>query len=190
MTIFRPYLEDPEDDNICASFASTDSSPNAIFNASLRQLQRVVFDHIKLYYQAERYSAMLNPAVMHICNVVLADMTRKDARFYFLLCLKFWAAGVQACPVFADIAQGYLSLGLQNGCISAQEARRWKQLIADQTEAAAGDVACSVIVNFDQQVSMNNAYGDDRAHHLSQRFEELAMVDELTNLRQSESPQA
>lgn len=157
------------------SFASSDSSPDAIFNASLKQLKRLVLAY-RTRFEGRRYSAWLNAAAQHVCNVVIRETNDPTWRFYFSLCMGYWKESVVAFPVMAAIAKANLSLALSAGCVSGAEAH----MILGEIESRAQhhkevEVAVSAIADFERA-----AFADDqvRIDELGQQFELLTWFDE------------
>lgn len=177
MNIFRPFLEVPES-SLLRSFTSTDSSPTAVFNASARQLERLLVE-LTSAKKSKARSAMLNPVAMHTSNIALMSKERKDWRFYLLLSLSYWVEAVRSYPVFADVAQGYLSLAIQNRGLSSREARRWKDKLTRRSKRhGAEEIACSVIVDYNLAMEADR---DIRAYELAQQFDDLAFFEDLIN---------
>ena len=167
------------------SFASSDSCPITIYNASFQQLKRLLLQAQKEPSYSIQ-SGLLNPAAMHMANVILAHSGFESWRTYFLLCMRFWVDATASFPVLADIAQGYMSLAVQNGGLSTLEARRLQKVLAKKGRRHEAGEFSSVIVDFDGSVERGAFY---RANELAERFNELAMFDELTtgNVVQPES---
>ncbi|EGU76976.1 hypothetical protein FOXB_12508 [Fusarium oxysporum f. sp. conglutinans Fo5176] len=176
LNIFRPLLPTSGRFRL-RSFASSDSSPVSVYHASFQQLKRLLVEAMT----RPRYSiqsGLLNPAVMHISNIILAHSDRRNYRYYLLLCMSFWIDATPSFPVLADIARGYLSLALRNRSLSAQDARSLKQKLTKIREQYSSNEVSSVIVDFDCATAQGASY---RANELAQKFDEHAMFEEFTN---------
>ncbi|EXA28888.1 hypothetical protein FOVG_19546 [Fusarium oxysporum f. sp. pisi HDV247] len=176
LNIFRPLLPTSGRFRL-RSFASSDSSPVSVCHASFQQLKRLLVEAMT----RPRYSiqsGLLNPAVMHISNIILAHSDRRNYRHYLLLCMSFWIDATPSFPVLADIARAYLSLALRDRSLSAQDARILKQKLTKIREQYSSNEVSSVIVDFDCATAQGASY---RANELAQKFDEYAMFEEFTN---------
>ncbi|CAI6341681.1 unnamed protein product [Periconia digitata] len=176
LNVFRPLLQQSGSCRL-RSFASSDSSPISVFHASFQQLKRLLIEAMT----RPRYSiqsGLLNPAVMHISNIILAHSDSRAYRYYFLLCMSFWIDATPSFPVLADIARGYLSLALRTRSISAQDARGLKQKLAQISRQYSSNEVSSVIVDFDRATIQGASY---RANELAREFDEHAMFEEFTH---------
>ena len=183
LNIFRPFLPSSGSSRL-RSFTSGDSSPAAIVNASFQQLKRLLVEAIKRPSYTVQ-SALMNPAVMHISNILLAHSDRQSWHDYFSLCMSFWVDSIPSFPVLADIAQGCLSLALLNGNRSKEEAQKLKQALVNVSgHCTLRKVSSSVIVDFDRAVAHGDSY---RAYEIAQKFDDFAMFDELTTGRANPS---
>jgi hypothetical protein len=123
-------------------------------------------------------SGLLNPAVMHISNIILAHSDRQNWHDYFLLCMSFWVDAIPSFPVLADIAQGYLSLAVLGGNLSTDEAQKLKRVLAKASgQYTVEKVSSSVIIDFDRAVTHEDSY---RAYEIVQKFDDQTMFDEYT----------
>jgi hypothetical protein len=179
------------------SFVSIDSSPDVVFNASLRQLQRLVYQ-----YQAnvvpQRYSVWVNNAAMHASDaalrgtrpppppqrraeeevvvVVVDDAEDAEWRFYFLLCMRYWKTSVGAYPMLVHVAQATLTIAMELGRVSATEAR---ELMSEVEHRARhhdmARMATSSIIEFERAALAGEKF---RVTELARRFDELAISDQ------------
>jgi len=177
LDLFRPFLQQTEEPRLL-SFTSLDSSPDAIFNASLRQLRRLVVDYFT-NRQPRDYSIWLNAATIHVSSTAVRSADDPDWRFYFLLCMGVWTEGVLRYPLMADIAQANLSLAMDVGCVTGLEAQAlMEELHVRSRHRRRAEVATSAIFDFDRAVSAEE--GGFRIHELARRFDDLATFDMLT----------
>lgn len=157
------------------SFAASDSSPDAVFSASLKQLKRIVLEY-RMRFHGKQYSAGLNAAVQHVFNLVIREPDDPTWRFYFSLCMGYWMESVVSFPVMAAIVKANLSLALTIGCVTGAEA----QTLLEEIEFRArhhekAEVAFSAIADFERAV-----FADDevRIDELGQQFEMLTWLDD------------
>lgn len=184
LNIFRPFLT-PSGNSRLRSFASLDSSPVAILYATVQQLKRLLVEAIKRPSYIVQ-SGLLNPAVMHISNVILAHSDRQNWHNYFLLCMSFWIDAIPSFPVLADIAQGYLSLALFTGKLSTDEAQKLQQVLAQASgQYKVEKVSSSVIIDFDRAVTHGDSY---RAYEIVQKIDDHTIFDEFTTGNTSQDP--
>src|SRR3569833_396883 len=85
LDLFRPFLRTSENTRL-RSFSSFDSSPRTVFNASFRQLQRLLVEYCTRC-DPRLYNFFLNGAVLHISHIILHDTKIPEWRFYLLLCM-------------------------------------------------------------------------------------------------------
>lgn len=159
------------------SFASLDSTTRPVFEASLRQLQRLLSqDQVRVHHR--RYPMWLNNATMHVSSALLQNSNNKEWRFYFMLRIRYWQDAAITYPMVSQVAQAALSIALDLGRISGGEAHELMDGIrrnAHHYELA--EMVTISIMNFEKV-----AAGEDgvRITELASRFEELTIFDEWT----------
>jgi hypothetical protein len=160
------------------SFAALDSSPQSVFQASLNQLQRILFEY-QARNQSKSLSLWLAPASLHVANAVLNITNHPDWHFYFSLCMRYWKQCAICFPVAIELAQATLSLALSKGRITGLEASTLMEGIREQAKHhdMTEIITVSIIIDFELAMSSKN---DSRCHVLARRFNELIMFDELT----------
>lgn len=181
--IFRPFIRASEERAAqererLPSFCSGDSSPNAVFDASVNQLKRLVFDYYFSYPQ-ESYTAIFNVALVQLAYVSVKKDVDSDWRLYFLFCIRCWQDLYICYPIFLDTGQAYLSMALREGMLNTSEAR---SLVAELQQKgghheAIKELGTSCLADFDlAMISPDEA----TAHALAKKFDELAVLADLT----------
>nr|RBQ87323.1 hypothetical protein FVER53263_00157 [Fusarium verticillioides] len=108
LDIFRPFTHGRHKNYTLKSFSSRDSTPKTIFSASLNQLKRLA-----LLYRTQQmpnsYMPYINISLIHIANTICRETDDPTAKFYFLLCIRYWQhldeADVQAvAQKFEEVA--------------------------------------------------------------------------------------
>ncbi|CAO2658120.1 Nn.00g073800.m01.CDS01 [Neocucurbitaria sp. VM-36] len=179
LNLFRPFLEPPHIMRL-RSFSSQDSTSQAVFAASFRQLKRLIYDYRTLVPRHLARSCIFNVAVQHVCSVIVQHTdTDPSWKFFFRLCFDYWKDVYVQHRVFQAVVPAHLSLALQNGAITAQEAKSMMvefQGYGEHHKAAEGVLTDSVL---DFQAAIENR-GDARVDQLAEKFDELVMFDEFT----------
>jgi hypothetical protein len=175
--VFRPFLHNDGSTTLrMLSFASTDSTPRAIHDLSIRQLQRVIVE-FSVQYDPSRYSHFFIAATLLVSNTILEQAEDETWRFWFLLCTRFWKEVVVKCPVALQFAQASLSFAMNVGCVTGADARKlMAQIESNLRRNEHVEVATSVIFDFNQAL---RATGEFRANEIAGKFEELSMFDDL-----------
>jgi hypothetical protein len=175
--MFRPFLRTDGDTKLrMRSFASADSSPRAIHDLSIRQLQRLILE-LSIQYDSSRYSHFFIAATLLVSNTVVHQTDDPQWKFWFLLCARFWKEVVVKCPVALQFAQANLSFAMNVGCVSGADARK----LMAQTEANArrnehAEITTAAIFDFNQAML---ATGEYRTNELASKFEELSFLDDV-----------
>ncbi|KAK8117696.1 uncharacterized protein PG998_005977 [Apiospora kogelbergensis] len=158
LTLFRPFLQGPQRDQKLRVFTSADSSPGAIYEASIIQMKHIVLQH-HLDYPGKPFSNFACAGYIQLCSTIAGELgpsatantrnsttksERRENRFYFDL----WP-----------------SLGLASR----------KKGAAFPT--AVQPMQAQVIVNFDLAVV---DVGAARAQVLASKLEDLVLFDEFT----------
>ncbi|KAM0487395.1 hypothetical protein ACHAP7_001908 [Fusarium lateritium] len=175
LDLFRPFL-DAMDAFRLKSLSSQDSSPKAVFDASMRQLQRIVLDYTT-NYEPRLYNFILNGAVLHVFHSTLQSKDTLDWRFNIALGMGWMKEIFIRVPIIGKVAQAFMAVGMGSGMISNKEAREFMQDLQRQgRHKDLDDITASCIVDFEVAMSSNH---DGRAQELAKRFEELALFDEF-----------
>ncbi|KAF4456621.1 Conidial development protein fluffy [Fusarium austroafricanum] len=154
-------------------------SPKAVFNASMRQLQRIVLDYTT-NYDPRFYNFILNGAILHIFHTTLENRDTLGWRFNVALGMGWMKEIFIRFPIIGKVAQAYMAIGMGSGMISSKEAREFMQDLQQRgRHKDMDDITALCIVDF--EVAMSSSQ-DGRAQDLAQRFEELALFDEFIEI--------
>ncbi|KAF5542980.1 conidial development fluffy [Fusarium mexicanum] len=177
LDIMRPFAQGHQSYNL-QSFSSPDSTPKTIFSASLNQLKRLA-----LLYRTQQmpnsYMPYINISLVHIASTICKETNDPTAKFYFLLCVRYWQHLYVGYPLFGDVAQAFLTMAINNGLITNREAKRFMAELKGQGEhhgLADAGISTSLIVDFD--LAMTNKE-EANVQAVAQKFEEVALFDEF-----------
>ncbi|KAF5590376.1 conidial development fluffy [Fusarium pseudoanthophilum] len=175
LDIFRPFAHGRHKNYTLKSFSSQDSTPKTIFSASLNQLKRLA-----LLYRTQQmpnsYMPYINISLIHIANTICRETNDPTAKFYFLLCIRYWQHLYVGYPIFGGIAQAFLTMAINNGLITNREAKRLMAEVKAQGGHHDEGISTSLIVDFDLAMT-NRDEADVQA--VAQKFEEVALFDEF-----------
>ncbi|KAF5582748.1 transcription activator acu-15 [Fusarium pseudocircinatum] len=178
LDLFRPFIEG---NNIVKlkTFSSQDSSPKAVFEASMRQLQRIILDYT-MNYEPRLYNFILNGAVLHVFHTTLQNRDTLGWRFNLRLGMGWMKEIFVRFPVIGKVAQAYMAIGMGSGMISNIEAREFMQDLQRRgRHKDLDDITALCIVDFEVAMSSN---GDGRAQDVAQKFDELALLNEFITI--------
>lgn len=175
LDIFRPFAHGGHKTYTLRSFSSQDSTPKTIFSASLNQLKRLA-----LLYRTQQmpnsYMPYINISLIHIANTICRETNDPTAKFYFLLCIRYWQHLYVGYPIFGGIAQAFLTMAINNGLITNREAKKLMAEVKGQGGHHGEGISTSLIVDFDLAMT-NRDEADVQA--VAQKFEEVALFDEF-----------
>lgn len=114
MDIWRPFLTRSGGDGNLRNFQSHDNTPAAAYNASVRQLKRLVYQFRKTL-EATNLTMLVTPGYLYLVNEVFRDSTASDAQFYFLLSTHGYLAIGPWCRGISGIAKAFMSFGERIG---------------------------------------------------------------------------
>ncbi|KAK1757131.1 conidial development fluffy [Echria macrotheca] len=166
------------------SFNSSDSSPNTIYNASINQLLQLI-----LWSCAQGRLHSINVYVNASFLALLGALLKRDPdkpretskRLYFLLCIRVCADLYVAYPVYANIAQAYLTMGIRHGVISGAEASAlFEELKRRGLHHDAPDKAVATpYVEFEPASTEPEK---TQVHVLASQFEGVSLLDQFTTM--------
>ncbi|KAM0740065.1 hypothetical protein ACQRIT_005249 [Beauveria bassiana] len=178
LTLFQPFQGNVEE--LCLrSFTSPDATPSAIYNASLKQLQRLIYTHHNRKAQSPTI-CFFNTAVMKVSIEVLkcADYD-PDWYFYFRLCFQFWKDAFVCYRPFQLIAQANLAAALDCGALSSNTANAMMQEIraVGKHHMASDEAVIQGLLDFDLAT---RSLQEAQIVAMAQRFDELLLFNDLT----------
>ncbi|KAI9151383.1 hypothetical protein HJFPF1_08585 [Paramyrothecium foliicola] len=175
LDLFRPFLESPKPIQL-RSFSSQDSSPKAVFDASFRQLQRVLFD-CAANYDPRFFNFTMSAAVLHTIYILFQNKDTLEWDFNLSLSMSWLKELFVRFAVMGKVAQAYMTLGMDSGMITSAGAQAFMEdLHHCGRQHNLADVAVSCIVDF--EVAMSSKSGG-RAQQLAQKFDEMALFHEF-----------
>lgn len=160
---------------VLRTFASTDSTPEGVIDASLRQLKRLMIS-FRLSYAHASFNIHWHLCLIYIANSALADSeTDPEWRFYFMACLSGYNALYPAYPVAELCFKGLLTMAMEKNKIGPAEARRLlKELLRRGEHHRMTDVYSGMRLDLDA----TNLKGSAKAvEDLAARFEASALHD-------------
>ncbi|KAF5628904.1 conidial development fluffy [Fusarium sp. NRRL 52700] len=177
LDILRPFAQGHHN-YILQSFSSPDSTPQTIYSASLNQLKRLA-----LLYRTQQmpnsYMPYINISLVHIASTICKEINDPTAKFYFLLCVRYWQHLYVGYPLFGDVAQAFLTMAINNGLITNREAKRLMAELKGQGEHHGledAGISTSLIVDFDLALTNKE---EANVQAVAQKFEEVALFDEF-----------
>ena len=181
LDIFRPFLCHPEaTHHRFVTFYSSDNTPDAAFQASVKQLKRLILLY-RSQYPPSRYSILWHTALIYVANAVLKDR-ESDAewRYYLLLCIYGYVHLRKAYRVAEVSGRALLALTMRHGGLSAEEARNiLRDMENEQIVKPSTDIRATFMA--DLTLAMTDPW-EASVERLSQQFEDLALLREFTNL--------
>jgi hypothetical protein len=179
LTIFRPFIESASDVRL-NSFSSKDSTPSAVYSASLRQLERLLYNYLS-QMPPMPVCWSFNGAILQISQAVLKNTHRHPSwKFYFGLCLQYWKEAYMCYRVFLPIFQGTLAVALQSGAISGTEAKAMMEdfLMRGKHHEAPEESVTSAVIDF--ELALSNPQ-EATLDVIAKKFDELITFHDLTD---------
>ncbi|KAI9163565.1 nitrate assimilation regulatory protein nira [Paramyrothecium foliicola] len=131
-------------------------SPKTVFDASLRQLQRILLDYTS-NYDPRFYNFIINGAVLHVLDVTLHNRDTLGWRLNITLGMGWIREIYVRFAVIGKVAQAYMAIGLDTGMISNEEAVEFMEALQLRgRHQNLADVAVSCIVDFGVAMSSQN----------------------------------
>lgn len=182
--MFRPFLSSPEEKNKrLRTFSSADSSPNAIFDASLQQLQRLVLVY-RINYRSSTYTILWHTALVYVANAMLSEPERHESWLSYLMLCIYGYEGLRRSWRVADvITRALLSMMLRNRSISTDLARdilaNFQTMGEPGDELAFGEMRATFMADMDMAVSHPEAATVEKQ---ADQLEEIASLMDYTTL--------
>jgi hypothetical protein len=186
LDLFRPFVAKRRSaETHLKTFASTGSTAQAVFDASVAQLKRLILVY-RTEHELTHRCITWHTGMVYLANAILkagggaaAADAPDDRRFYFLLCIYGYQNLYAGFRVAATVAQGLLSMAIRDGALPSSEARVLLEELYKNGKhhAVLGNVRSTFIV--DQELALTNSE-EAQVETLAEKFEELALLDELT----------
>lgn len=166
------------------TFASSDSSPEAVCTASVEQLKRLITNY-RLNYRSSAISILWHTALIYVVNaVLLTDSTEETWYPYLLLCVYGYERLGRSWRVAEGISKGLLSMILQKSDVPSHMARRIMHDIENSTiNRLPGEIRATFMA--DLSLGLSNP-GSATVEHLAEQFEGNAMLSDYTNIHDHE----
>jgi hypothetical protein len=118
-------------------------------------------------------------ALIHIANAILGDTKDPAWRFYLFFCVESYGELRRAFRFAETIGRSILSMALQQGDLSADEARRLMvQFEENRLTSPSEDIRATFMA--DLNLAMTDPE-EASVESLSDRFEDIALFREFTN---------
>ncbi|KAF5601626.1 nitrogen assimilation transcription factor nit-4 [Fusarium pseudocircinatum] len=154
------------------------SSPDAAYKASVNQLKRLVVVY-REKYACSSYTMLWHTALIHIANAILGDTKDPAWRYYLFFCVESYGELRRAFRFAETIGRSILSMALQQGDLSADEARRLMvQFEENRLTSPSEDIRATFMA--DLNLAMTDPE-EASVESLSDRFEDIALFREFTN---------
>ena len=122
MDVFRPYIQQPEPPTL-RTWASGDSTPDAIFNASVNQLWRLILTY-RSNYRSATHTILWHTSCLYVANASLNNQSDPNRLYYFHLCVQGYLDLVRSFPLAGGVIQGLLTMAMKKGVMSSAQARK------------------------------------------------------------------
>jgi hypothetical protein len=178
LEIFRPWVQQPDDVQPLPA-TPLSSTPSSTFNASLRQLRRLMLEYLRRVPPAD-YSVWLNSAAMHVGTTMLKGTEDLTWPFYLRLCFAYWKSAALNYPVLSQVASASLAVALRVGALTASEAyaiNKDMQTLVRHHEEGLAVIANTSVIDFDHNLVEIEGF---RVFELAQSLDELTMFEEWT----------
>ncbi|KAI1417601.1 hypothetical protein F5Y13DRAFT_151386 [Hypoxylon sp. FL1857] len=183
LDIFRPFIKKPAGERPrLKTFSAWDSSPDAVFSASVNQLKRLIVDY-RTNYETSAYSILWHTGLLYLANAMLENGEDPQTRLYFLLCVYGYERLKRPYRISRMIVQGLLAMMLRDTDMSSEEARKimedlgeggWDRVTkeVDEKIRATFMVDLNLAVDNPEQASVEN---------MADQFENMALFQDFLN---------
>ncbi|KAI1143862.1 hypothetical protein F5Y05DRAFT_362848 [Hypoxylon sp. FL0543] len=183
LDIFRPFIQRPAEKRPrLKTFSAWDSTPDAVFSASVNQLKRLIIDY-RTNYETSAYSILWHTGLLYLANAMLENSEDPETRLYFLLCVYGYERLKRPYRISRVIVQGLLSMMLRDTDMSGEEARKiLGDLGDDRWDQVTKQVEEKIRATF--MVDLNLAAKDpERAmvENMAEEFEGMALLQDFLN---------
>jgi hypothetical protein len=181
LDIFRPFVNaannpDKPRSMRLETFTSRDSFADVVFDASINQLKRIVFDFYFLWSK-ESHTTWFNVALVQVADTCLRSQADCDWRLYFLLCVRCWEDLYINYPICEEILVAYLSIALRNGVLTTQEAESLRRELTAMGSHHDGTARTNFLADF--ELALTDRVEADSGV-LAERYSELGLFVDVT----------
>ena len=144
----------------------------------MNQLKRLVVVY-RENYSCSSYTMLWHTALIHVANAILGDTRDPAWRFYLFFCVQTYGELRRSFRFAETSGRSILSMTLQQGDISAEEARKlMEQFEENRLSKPSDDIRATFMA--DLNLAMTDPEGAS-VESLSDKFEEIALFQEFTN---------
>ncbi|WQF75242.1 Putative zn(2)Cys(6) fungal-type DNA-binding domain-containing protein [Colletotrichum destructivum] len=180
MDLFRPLLQhNGAPRQRLSTFQSEESTPDAVYAASVKQLKRIVISY-RHNHPESSYSFFWHPALLYLANATLTEVTvtghTPDWRFYLRLCIACYQTLYTGFRLAKGITLSLLSMALEKGAMDIPQARAIRQdlELRGKHHTIPDEVPVYWVVDLDLAVTDPSAA---QVENLVQRFRELQLSE-------------
>ncbi|EXK23545.1 hypothetical protein FOMG_19693 [Fusarium oxysporum f. sp. melonis 26406] len=157
-------------------------SLDAAYKTSVNQLKRLIVIY-RENYSSSTYTMLWHTALVHVVNAILGDTKDPAWRFYLFFCIQCYGHLRQAYRFAEAVGRSILSMALQQGNLSASEARRlMEQFEENRLSDPSEDIRATFMADFN--LAMTDPT-EASVESLADRFENIALFQEFTNTEDS-----
>lgn len=121
LELFRPFLLKTKQTEF-PSWVSSDQPTHAIFAASLKQLERLILEHMSRD-ESVMYQPFWHIAMMYVANAALSDAVDPDHFSYFHICIRAYQRLYPVWHFVETTVQGLLGMAVKKGLITKADAQ-------------------------------------------------------------------
>ncbi|KAK3933992.1 hypothetical protein QBC46DRAFT_325783 [Diplogelasinospora grovesii] len=190
--LFRPFVGGPQRNYRLAGFSSEQSTPAAVYAASVNQLKRLVLLY-RTRYPSAHFTFLWHTALLYVANAMISADPAEEGDpgsllVWFRLCLAGYLDLLPSFRVVEGIVQGLLSMAMRKGIMSATEATEARASLHRKSAArklpshiGRPDTGFKPECMLDLHLAMKDPLAA-RAETVAQQFNELVMFLEFTNV--------
>jgi hypothetical protein len=154
-----------------------------VAEASVNQLKRLTIIY-QSHFQTQAPTVLWHTACLYVANAACQASDTDPTRWHFFdIAIQGYTLLAPKFPIVIAIVKALMMVALSANLITSQEAFRLVDLLQDKDRMAFRSIAeptkTCVLVDLDMAISDTQAAHVDQ---LAQRFDELALFDELTEV--------
>ncbi|KFA74943.1 hypothetical protein S40288_10089 [Stachybotrys chartarum IBT 40288] len=181
--ILRPLIILRKGENSLALPAVSTCAAPLVAKASVNQLKRLTIIY-QSHFQEKASTVLWHTACLYVANAACRDSADDPTRWHFFdIAIQGYTLLAPRFPIVIAIIKALMMIALSTDLITNQEAFRLVDLLQGKDRMhfryIAEPTKTCVLVDLDMAISDANAAQVDK---LAQRFDELALLDELTEV--------
>ncbi|KAF4463317.1 Conidial development fluffy [Fusarium albosuccineum] len=186
LDIWRPFLDD-KSPPVSSDYKPRSSSPRNAYDASVRQLKRLVYLYRKRF-ETTNLTMLITPGYLYLLNEVFQSGDSPDAQFSFILSVRGCLSIARWCRGLSGISKAFISYGRRIGIFQRPG---WDTGMIEDIRAATmalvpdGGYSSLYPISLDPA---GNTIEADNMEALANEFQQLAMQEVLHH--KSETPEA